>query len=223
MLVSILGTARYGAGAFIYSNILYVVGGMTSKGVTNTIESIDLETLERRYVNYLPSPRAFFGFGFINNKAYVIGGIDEGGVVRKEIFEYDPSTNSVRTKGATLPKGVAYCGSAVAGGKVYVAGGLDDAGNILKDTYMYDPSSDSVSTKAPMNYARENLTCSELGGKVYCFGGDDGSAPLSVIEVYDPSINTWKVLDITLPSPLSGSSSTKVYINGVESILLVGG
>jgi len=222
ILMTTLGIPRYGAGSFIYNNKLYVVGGVGTRGVTNVIERVDLSTLKRDYPQYLPSPRAFFAFGFINGKFYVAGGVDEGGVPRKEIFEYDPSTNSVSTK-TNLPKGVAYCGSAVAGGKLYVIGGIDDAGNILKDTYVYDPSANSVSTRASMNYARENLACNELGGKIYCFGGDDGSSLMSVVEVYDPSSNAWSVLNINLPLPLSGLNSTKVLINGVEKILLVGG
>ena len=219
-----LGVPVYGASGFIYDNYLYIVGGIDRRGrVTTVIQRIDINTLARDYPQYLVEPRAHFGHGFVNGKFYVIGGVGSDLVPKNDIYEYNPSTNQVTKKTATLPKGVAYCGSATYGNKIYVMGGMDHEGNILKDVYEYDPVNDRISQKASMNVARENPACAELGGRIYCFGGDDGSSPLQVVERYDPSTNAWSVLDVKLPIALTGLRASKMSINGKEYILLVGG
>jgi Uncharacterized protein conserved in bacteria len=222
--IAAVGVPRYGAGAFIYSNYLYIVGGIDASGrVSVVIERINLETYERDCPQYLPSPRAHFAYGFVNGKFYIIGGVGSDMLPKNNIYEYDPSTNQVVEKSAKLPKGVAFCASTVYNGRIYVIGGMDHDGNILADVYEYDPVSDTVAQKASMNVARENLACAELGGKIYCFGGDDGSTTLEVIEVYDPSTNTWSIADIKMPAALAGLRASKIVINSEEYILLVGG
>ena len=218
-----VGTPRYGAGAFIYNNKLYLVGGIVNNKVTTVIEMIDLETLEREYPQYLTEARAHFGYGFVNDKFYIIGGVGIDSVPKNDIYEYDPSSNTVTKKSATLPKGIAYCSSVVLNGKIYIIGGIDDEGNILSDTYEYDPSSDTITQKASLNVARQNLACSELNNKIYCFGGDDGSGKTDVIERYDPDTDTWETLSIKLPEALSGLKATKIVIDSKEYILLAGG
>jgi len=218
-----LGTPRYGAGAFIHSGKLYVVGGFSESGITTVIESIDLSTGDREYPNYLPEPRAHFAHGYIDGKFYVIGGVGSDSVPKPDIYEYDVGANTIAKKSASLPKGVAYCASVVLNGKIYIIGGIDENGNILADTYEYDPSSDTVTQRASMNVARQNLACAELGGYIYCFGGDDGSARLDVVERYDPSTDTWEQLTIRLPQALSGIAAVEISLAGKEYIMVLGG
>jgi len=218
-----VGTPRYGGGGFIYDNKLYLVGGFVNGILTTVIERIDLITLERDYPQYLIEGRAHFGYGFVNGKFYIIGGVGVDSVPKNDIYEYDPSTNTVTKKSAVLPKGVAYCSSVVLNGLIFVIGGMDDQGNILSDVYVYDPSSDVISTKSSMNTPRQNLACSELGGKIYCFGGDDGRTSLEVIERYDPDTDSWETLSIKLPEPLTGLRASKMILDSKEYILLVGG
>ncbi|MCL7388697.1 MAG: hypothetical protein LZ173_02005 [Thaumarchaeota archaeon] len=218
-----LGIPRYGGAMFIYSNTLYIVGGMTRTGVTSTVEKIDLSTLTRSYGASMPEPRAHFGFGLIGSKLYVLGGIDRGGMPRNTIYVYDIPNNSWSTLSATLPKNIAYCASAVLGSIIYIIGGIDVQGNILKDAYAFVTSSNSVSTKASMNTARQNHACAVLSNKIYCFGGDDGSNPLQSIEVYDPSANTWTQLNVLLPKGVTGLTALPITYQNKNYILLLGG
>ena len=218
-----VGTPRYGGSAFIYNDKLYLVGGFIGSKLTTAIERIDLVTLERDYPQYLPEGRAHFGYGFVNDKFYIIGGIGIGSVPRNDIYEYDPSTNTVTKKSAVLPKGVSNCGSVVLNNLIYIMGGVDDQGNILADVYVYDPSNDTISTKSSMNTPRQNLACDEINGKIYCFGGDDGSSRLDVVERYDPDTDTWEILNVKLPEPLSGIRASKIILDSKEYILIVGG
>lgn len=221
--IASLGMSRYGAGAFIYGNRLYVVGGQTVKGITSTVEVIDLATGDRSYASFMPDARAHFAHAFVNDKFYVIGGVDRGGVPRKEIFEFDPANNQWSVKSATLPKGIAYSASAVLNNKIYITGGLDDQGNILADTYVYDPADDAVVQKASMNTARENHACAPLNDKIYCFAGDDGQNPLQTIEAYDPSRDEWTQLQTVVPEPVTGIRAVPITMNGKQYILILGG
>jgi len=218
-----LGIPRYGACGFVYNNTLFIVGGMSRAGVSSAVERIDLETLTRSYGALMPEARAHFAFGVAGGKLYVLGGIDRGSMPTNTIFVYDIVNNSWSTLTVTLPKKIAYCASAVLGSEVYVIGGIDEEGNILKDVYSFNIINNTVSTKASLNIARQNHACAVLQGKIYCFGGDDGSSPLGSIEAYDPASNTWTLLDVTLEKPLTGLTAITIIYEGRENILLVGG
>jgi N-acetylneuraminic acid mutarotase len=218
-----LGVPRYGGAMLVYGGVLYVVGGVSRTGVTSSVEKVDLSTMQRSYGASMPEPRAHFAFGLVGTKLYVLGGVDRGGSPTNTIYAYDVPNNSWSTLSATLPKKIAYCGSAVLSNIVYVAGGIDDQGNILKDTYAFNPSNNTVTAKASMNTARQNHACASLGGKVYCFGGDDGSNPLQSIESYDPSANAWTQLTALLPKGVTGLTALPVTYEDKNYILLVGG
>jgi len=221
--VTSLGLPRYGAAMFIYGDYLYVVGGMTDRGVTTSVERYYIKTFERSYPTPMISGRAFFGYGLVGSKFYVLGGIDIGSTPTNTILVYDVLTNSWSSLTVTLPKKVAWCGSAVVGGKIYVIGGQDDEGNILKTTYEFNPANNTVTTRASLNTSRQNHACAALGSKIYCFGGDDGSANLLSIEVYDTVANTWSVLPVSLPYALTGLSAIPIKIDDKDYILVLGG
>jgi len=218
-----LGVPRYGSVAFVYGDYLYVVGGMTARGVTVSVERVNIKTFERSYASSMLYPRAFFGFGLVGSKFYVLGGIDAYSTPTNTIMVYDIVADSWSMLSVTLPKNIAWCGSAVLNNIIYVIGGQDDQGNILSDVYAFDPSNNSVSTKASLNKARQNHACAVLGSYIYCFGGDDGSGNLDSIESYNPSANKWTLLQVTLPYKLNGLSATNIVIDNKTYILILGG
>ena len=218
-----LGVPRYGGAAFVYGDYLYVVGGITTRGVITFVERVYLKDFSRVYVTSLPAGRAFFGYGLVGSKFYVLGGIDAGSTPTNTIFVYDVIADSWSTLTVTLPKKIAWCGSAVLNDKIYIIGGQDDEGNVLNTTYEFNPANNTVSTKASLNNARQNHACAVLGGKIYCFGGDDGLSNLNSIESYDPSTNTWTVLNITLPEALAGLVAIPIVIEDKNYILILGG
>ena len=116
---------------------------------------------------------------------------------------------------------LAFDNGRVAGGAEAL--GIDSDGNILSDVYEYDPSADTVAQKAPLNVARENAACAELNGYIYCLGGDDGSSKLDTVERYDPSTDTWQLLSLKLPSPITGAKAARIVIDSKTYILIVGG
>jgi len=216
-----LGTPRYGAGGFVYQGKLYIAGGRNGGKAIKTLEIIDLTTAKRSYGSDMPVYRSHFGFVFDESKPafYVVGGVDESSWPRPEIYSYNPITNEWKAETAKLPKGIGYTQAVLVGGYIYVVGGVDDQGNILKDTYKVDISGGTVSQVASMNKGRENHACAELGGMIYCFGGDDGGTILQSVEMYNPSTNTWTNLGDILPEALTGLTAVK---HG-DKILILGG
>jgi Uncharacterized protein conserved in bacteria len=219
---------RYGSFGFVYDNTLYVIGGVSDTGISSTVEKIDLSTLQRSYGASMPEGRAFFAKAIVGDKLYVIGGIDKNYMPQDTIFVYNIVYDSWATLSVKLPKGVAYCGSALltktdGTQTILITGGVDHEGNILNTVYEFDPVSESVTERGALNVARQNHTCATLNGIVYCFGGDNGTELLSSIEAYDPTTNTWTILDVTLPSPISGLTSIKIKYNAKDYILLIGG
>jgi len=221
--VTSLGIPRYGACGFIYNNILFIVGGVTIAGVSSAVEIIDLSTFERSYVESMPEARAFFGFGVIGGKLYVLGGVDRSYTPTNTIFVYDIVNNSWSTLTVTLPKKIAYCGYSTLGSEIYVIGGIDEEGNILKDVYSFNTANNTVSTKASLNIARQNHACAVLQDKIYCFGGDNGTYNLRSIEVYDPSTDTWTVSSVEMPEALTGITASTITIGDRSYIIVIGG
>lgn len=219
-----LGIPRYGGDIFFFNNKIYIVGGETQSGITTAVEVVDLSTYERTYTNPMPDGRAYFcGVLYTDSKYYVIGGKDRVGFFKDTVLVFDPSTDTWSTHATTLPKKIANhsCVATVDG--IYITGGLDDSGNILADTYLFDPVAGTVTAKSPMNTARMNHATAELNGKIYVFGGDNGTTALDSIEEYDPATDTWTVSSITLPQGMTGIRAVKVKIDNQYKIYITGG
>lgn len=82
-------------------------------------------------------------------------------------------------------------GATVYNGKLYVAGGGTAADATYIDLDSYDPSTNTWTIRASMPAALNQLTLSEVGGKLYAIGGRDGSSVKTANYRYDPSTNTW--------------------------------
>ncbi len=152
---------------------------------------------------------------------YLTGGLNTIGDpasvndVRSEILFFDPVAN------ATFPTGLWQSKSAMSvsryahtaalvNGRICVVGGLRHDGNniiLLASGECYDQSAGSWATIGSLNYGRY-AAGSAVGpdGKWYVFGGVDGNnTAVSETEVYDPTTNTWTVLDVN--HDLGGSQS----------------
>ena len=220
-----LGIPRYAAGGFIYQGKLYVVGGMTTGGrVTSAVETIDLSTGQRGYATSMPYPRAHYAGVLLNDKYYVIGGVDPSHTPTDTILVYDPASDTWSTLAASLPTPLAYTCGDTDGANIFVAGGMNDQGDVVGTTIQIDPAAPSTAQKSDMNTPRENHACGILGGKLYVFGGDNGSGGLiASIEQYDPATDTWTTLSETLPEGLTGIQAARITLSGKQYILLIGG
>ena len=69
-----------------------------------------------------------------------------------------------------------------------------------------------------MKSPRRNAASASIDGKIYVFGGYNGSTALSSAEVYDPHEGVWRCLP---PMCTKRSSASAVHIDG--SVFVAGG
>jgi len=145
----------------------------------------------------MQTARTNFGLAVVGNKIYAIGGM-EGNSFLSTVEEYDPATDTWVYKQSLPIKRGNFCTSVV-NGKIYVIGGDNSYRTPVATVVMYDPSTDQWTDRGSMLEARSLFGSSVINGKIYVIGGrTNWGGPDSVllaknIEVYDPSLNTWKV------------------------------
>ena len=99
---------------------------------------------------------------------------------------------------------------------IYVIGGTDVSD--LKSAECYDTETDQWHHITPMHKARKYPGVVVMGGRVFTFGGCDGTATHSSVEVYNPAMEQW-VFVSAMATPRSGMGVA--HLNGY--IFVIGG
>ncbi len=182
-------TAVTGGGGGVPSGFMILGNTSTAPaGYTYTGKTIDASWSTKAS---MPTARGAFGLGVVNNKVYVIGGID-GSTPLATNEEYDPATNTWANK---TPMTTARYGvtAAVVDNKIHLIGGSNTVPftSALTTNEEFDPSTNTWATRASMAFARAGHTTSVVNNKIYAIGGGNGVSNLSSNEEYDPVTNTW--------------------------------
>ena len=225
------GRAGLSCATNVATNKMYCFGGLVLGGYLNQIieytpatESVIVKTAT------LPSARAYLSCSnnSFNNKIYCFGGLVNGPSYTNQIIEYDPATDTLVTKGATLPSSRAYL-SCVPGqdsaGKIYCFGGLQISGYGTNQIIEYNPTTDTrVVKNAVLPSARHDHACAlnPDTNKIYCLGGytTDSFSYLNQIVEYDPLTDILAVKDSFLPTARNAHScatnpnTAKIYCFG---------
>ena len=184
----------------------------------------------------LPEARQDAAVAVLGGRIYLIGGYGPDGTPTDTTFVLEPApgTNLAPTleqpPAPTLPVGtwsaarpipepVDHAAAAALNGFVYVAGGTVEK-LVTNKVWRYDPSDDSWASLPPLPIPRYGPTMQAVGGKLYLIGGasshghDDRS-----IEVYDPALAAWSLIEDALPVEREGSATAMFG----DRIALVGG
>jgi N-acetylneuraminic acid mutarotase len=177
------------------------------------------ETSESPWVLKEPMPTAgaYFKAGVVNDKVYVVDS--------NFTYEYDLSSWSPKKPIPTYRGDFAL---ATHQNKIYCIGGRTNSGPSAANE-VYDPVSDSWQSRAEMPTPRHGLDANVVNGKIYLISGlvpwnDFPNVNIdvyttykltNVIEVYDPSTDTW-----TTKSPIPNAAAyyasavvnNKIYI-----------
>ncbi len=189
-----------------------VAGGLQSKGAvySNTAELFDPKANTFTLVTSKMSAAraaAVAGLSDDGTTAFVAGGASaadkESGTV--EIFDVAKGTFAVAPAALQKPAR-ALAGARLSDGRWLLAGGANAADKTLVQAQLYDPKTGTVTVVPPMGTRRSAHTLTTLAdGRILAIGGySDSTTPAkatNVMEVYDPSSNTWEQLPVGLASP----------------------
>ncbi|GAE87975.1 Kelch repeat-containing protein [Acetivibrio straminisolvens] len=164
----------------------------------------------------MPLPKAYHTSTVLNNKIYVIGGIDDDLLPTNTVQYFNPSNNSW-TPATNMLTARYNASSATLSGAIYVAGGFNSG--YLKSVEAYNPSTGNWQSKANMNIARSSFGLASVNGKLYAISGKTtGNVRTNTVEEYDPSSNQWRFV-ANIPTPRSNFATA--VVNG--EIYVIGG
>lgn len=175
----------------------------------------------------MPTKRLEVGGVALNNKIYIIGGMDEKGTT--DLTEvYDIKTDKWTT-GSSMPGKRDHPGAATYDGKIYVVGGFNERGISTRTLFIYDPITDKWERGKDMPTARGALAAKFVNGILYVIGGDatqlyDSKGfynPQGVVttnEAYDPKADSWT---IKAPMPTERDHLSSAVVD--EKIFVIGG
>jgi N-acetylneuraminic acid mutarotase len=215
----------------VLNNSLFVFGGLS----TNSIVLNSSEIFNG--VTWSPAPNMQIPLHDMNGEVYddnlyLFGGITS--INSGNTYTYDDKIRKFSpvtgwTQIGTLPfSNRSGYSTAMLNGKIYVIGGAYAASATAsvayyKEVFCYDPSTSlwNTSPLPSMCYGRVDFSAKAIDGKIYVVGGvNDSQNPISVMEVFDPSLNYWTsvddIVDLTCAYTSSIVHNDILYILGVN-------
>lgn len=212
---------RWRAAGGTLGNIIYLVGGESREGepeacgpVVAIVEAYNAKAgvlgtwLTKMPMNTARS-QVSLAADEASNKLYAIGGSNGSQgvppfVALPTVERYDPLTDEW-TSLADMKRARALPSVGVIGGKIYAVGGQDANHVAINTVEDYDIATGMWtlhrSDASLMPHPRLNPGAAVLDGKIYVVGGEkqDFSGPISTVDVYDPSTDSWTV-ETPMPS-----------------------
>src|SRR6266404_3225042 len=165
-------------------------------------------------IAFLPEPRYWFSAATDGTYIYLLGGLNENGLPRANLWRYDPVSDTYNTSLPPYTIATYFHASAYLNGKIYRIAGRGMGTDFHVE--FYDIATNSWSMAANYPFANQRLMAVALGGYIYAGGGNGESATYR----YDPSTNTWDDAAIADLPALRSDAASSVY-NG--RWLLAGG
>jgi DNA-binding CsgD family transcriptional regulator len=166
-------------------------------------------------ISALPAGRSGMAAAVYEGAIYVMAGQTKEGVTGT-VVRYRPSPGGWETL-AEKPTPVSDVRGVVLGERIFVPGGKDANGKPLNIFEAYSPRINQWNSLAPLPAALSGYALAAYEGRLYLFGGWDGTAYSAAVYSYDPTANTWKTLS-PLPAPrafaIAALVESKIYVVG---------
>jgi len=202
-------TARQQVPAVTLNGSVWLLGGLTNHGATDTVEGFDPVTNSWKTAPKLPAPLHHSTAVNYRDELVVLGGwIPEGGnpsaETSKRVFALREGAKWEELPALRHPRAAAA--AAVVGGKIVVVGGQAD-GQLVRETEVFDGK--AWRDAKPMPTAREHVAAAADRRYLYAIGGRELSSDhnLAAFERYDPESDEWERLP-DLPTPRGGLGAT---------------
>jgi hypothetical protein len=163
-----------------------------------------------------PQPRADFAVAAYDGKVYTIGGAGADGP-SAVVDRLDPSQDqwvSLNDK----PTPVTQVHGVTIGGRIFIPGGEGAGGEVLTTFEAYDPRNQQWEALPALPQARSRYALASFEGKLYLFGGWDGSRAREEVFEYDPANKKW-----TERAPLPTARSNAGAALVADHIYVIGG
>ncbi|XP_076018592.1 kelch-like protein 9 [Genypterus blacodes] len=215
-------TPRFSHEVAVLNGQLYVIGGKSYYGISDTLNSVyryDLLQNSWERLADLQEKRCYFSVIVLNEKLYAIGGQCEPDY-SQSVERFCPTANSWSF---TKPLDQPLSGhvAKVLQGQIFVSGGLNQDYNCLASMALYHPEKGNTCLEN-MTKPRAKHCMETLGGRLYVAGGISTDGNIAMIdqlacEVYSPLIDCWTAFT-SLPVPHVGAGSGvlegKFYVLG---------
>lgn len=158
----------------------------------------------------MPTARTELMADAIDNKIYVIGGVDYGKGYQLNVVEaYDTKTGIWNTT-KPMPQAIDHSVAVAFSGKIYVVGGFLEGKVPTDKLFIYDPAKNEWMEGRSLPSSRGAVTAQFINGTLYVIGGLNSSQiPVNTNEAYDPKTNTWTTKK-PMPTPRHHLSSAVV-------------
>jgi N-acetylneuraminic acid mutarotase len=197
--------ANYGGGAVSGSGAFSI--SSTSKGYIGGSGLDNLSNFTKKFYEYDPTANTWtskaqppFAFGTpylrywgaafsVGTKGYILSGMSCCGAYAKDLYEYNPSTNTWASRAAyTTGYGLWNTTAFSIGTKGYFVTGEDEAGTIVLDHKEYNPTTNTWAAMANFGgTARQGSASFVLNGCGYVIAGRDGTGALREVWKWCPT------------------------------------
>lgn len=212
-----LPAPRSGMAAQTVGTNVYVMGGETAEGITNSALAYEAQSGIWTEVAAKPTAVTDASAATLFGEIFVPGGRLANGQPTNVLEIYSPANNAWRVA-QSLPHPIAGGLALSDGSFLYLFGGWDGE-NYLDTAYLYDPVQDRWQPLPSMSQARANLVGGSLLGLLYAVGGNDEENNLAVCEQFNPQTGAWQSCPPML-RPRSGAGAAtilnKLYVIGGE-------
>ena len=137
----------------------------------------------------LPEPRSQMATVFYDGKVYAIAGEGPAGLTNS-VLVYDIE-NENWTEAQKKPTAVSDVDGVLIGEKIYIPGGRGEDDQPTNKLEIYDPRLDSWEEGPALPTELSSYALIGYEGRIYLFGGWDGSELRDSVYIFDPSINEW--------------------------------
>lgn len=164
----------------------------------------------------LPVARSRLALATAGDQLFAIGGETEEGITAA-VDVYDPQTNGWLPRG-DIPLAVSNVQAGNLNGLIYVPGGTTPDGVVSAKLEIYDPTADAWSTGQPLPMSLAAYALAVHQGRLYLFGGWNGTEYLDTTLTYDPDDDAWETR-----SPLPEAVGFAAAASLGDRIIVAGG